>query len=212
MCITDIRLTKRGRMSIYVDGEFTCTLHTDIYATSKLEVGQEITSQRLEELFGLSQEKIAKESALRLLSQRSYTAKGLRDKLAKHADQESAQTAVARMEELGLVDDADYARRYAAYCLKTKGYSIRRTAQALREKGIHRELAQEVLSEIEIDPELAVARVVLRKYMRYLEDEKGVNKTINALARLGFAYEDIRRVVSNLQKDNAYYDDYEIED
>lgn len=205
MRITDIRTTKRGRISVYVDEEFTCVLHPDVAAASGLAVGSEITSHRLEELGALSMQKIAKERALGLLSARSYTAKGLRDKLAAHTDEESAQLAVERMEELGLVDDADYARRFAADCVNIKGYSLRRTAQVLREKGVDRQIVEETLADMDVDPEPAIARIVLRKHPRFLEDEKAYTKTINALARLGYDYGNIRRVLRNLAEDMEYY-------
>lgn len=207
MEITDIRITKRGRYSIYVEGEFACVLHPDIYAVSGLSVGDTLTPHLLEQLKGESTGKLAREKALALLSQRAYTAGKLYGKLVEYTEDEgAAAAAVARMEELGLVNDVDYARRFASDCLNLRHYSMARTAQALREKGIDTELIRETLDSMEYDPQPAIARLIQRKYSRYLEDEKGVRKTLSALQRLGYRYGDIRAVLENLAKDPTFYE------
>lgn len=52
--------------------------------------------------------------------------------------------------------------------------------------------------------------LIERKYMRYLSDEKGINKTINALVRLGYSYREIKdalKIVSeNLEMSEDIYD------
>ena len=53
--------------------------------------------------------------------------------------------------------------------------------------------------------------LIERKYGRYLSDEKGVQKTINGLLRMGYSYGEIRdalKVINeNLQaEDEVYYD------
>lgn len=209
MLVTGIERTKKGRFSIYCDGEFVCALHPDIFASSPLTAGATVTGEEMAAYQQQSEAKITKDRALRLLSARSYTRRGLYRKLIDYADEDTAWSVVDRMEELGLVNDADYARRYASDCTKLKGYSIRRTKQALMEKGIDRDIADDILSEMDFDPEPAIARVICRKYLRYLEDEKGIIKTTNALLRLGYSHGDIRRTIANLCEDIEYYSDYE---
>jgi regulatory protein len=209
MLITAIERTKKGRFSIYCDGEFACALHPDIYASSPLKPGRDIDPEELANLHSQSERRITKDRALRLLSARAYTSHGLLQKLLAYTDADSAQAAVARMAELGLIDDLDYARRYAAECLERKGFSLSRTKQALREKGIPRDVIDEALEEARGDPEPAIARVILRKYLPGLDTEKGENKATNALLRLGYRHGDIRRVMENLREDTSYYDEWE---
>lgn len=206
MLVTAIRQTKRGRISVYVDDEFYCVLHIDVFALSDLVTGKPVEQERLEELRMQSEERIARERAISLLSARSYTEQGLYRKLCERADEQAAAAAVARMLELGLLDDADYARRYAADCIGLKGFSRRRTAQELQRKGIARDIIERTLQDCEEDPQPAIARVIKRKYLRYLGDEKGVNKTTNALIRLGYHYGDIRAVINNFLEDVDYYE------
>lgn len=207
MQVTDARQTRRGKISIYIDGEFACVLHPDVYASSALRIGRETSAEELSGLLSQSLEKQAREKALSLLSRRSYTSGMLYSKLLENVGAEAAAAAVARMQELGLLDDADYARRYAAECLNRKGYSLSRTKQALLAKGIDRDLAEDTLAALEYDPQPAIARIVRRKYLRCLGDEAGVKKTVAALARLGYQYADIRVVLGNLAEDENYYED-----
>ena len=209
MLVTAIERTKKGRFSIFCDGDFCCALHADVFAAAPIIVGAEIAPEELEELRVQSETRITKDRALRLLSARAYTAYGLQRKLLAYTDEDIAAEAVARMVELGLVDDLDYARRYAADCMRQKGFSLARTRQALREKGIDRDTADEVLAEMDEDAEPAIARIILKKYSRYLDDEKGRLRTMNGLLRLGYRHGEIRTVLENLLEDESYYDDEE---
>lgn len=154
-------------------------------------------------------QRYAREYALTLLSRRAYTEKGLYDKLCTRCDEESAAAAVARMIELNLLDDKDYARRMAADCVNLKGMAPRRAAMELARKGIDRDIIDSTVSELETDPQPAIARIVKRKYLSYLNDEKGRNKTVNALLRLGYRYGDIAAALRNLADDEDYYEDWE---
>ena len=211
MRITDIRpvKSKKNRYSIFLDDEFFCSLHVDILLGSRLECGREISEEEITHLHRQSEEKITRERALRLLGARSYTKHGLYEKLLAYADEDCAAAAVARMEELGLLNDEDYARRYAADCRNLKGYAPRRIAQELARKGIDRDTAEAVLEEMDDDPEPAIAQVIVRKYLRNLHDEKGAQRIIGALARMGYAFGDIRTVIAHLQEDESYYSNWD---
>ena len=48
-----------------------------------------------------------------------------------------------------------------------------------------------VLSETDFD-EGELVTLIERKYLRYLSDEKGIQKTVNSLLRMGYSYGEIR--------------------
>lgn len=204
MIVTALTSLRRGRVGLHLDGEFHLALHPD--AAAGLTLGYELSPEELEERTSQSNLLFAKEKALYLLSARSYTCRGLCDKLATQWGEEAAAAAVERMLELGYLDDEDYARRYAADLFR-KGRASGRVFRELMAKGIDREIAEAVLEDREDDPELAAAKVVRQKYLGCLEDEKGIRRTQNALIRLGYRYDVIRTVVGHLQEDPAYYDD-----
>ena len=206
MRITDINPTKRGRFSIFVDGDFYGVLHGIVHARAGLSPGSEIAQPELDALIEESSLIIAREKALSLLSARAYTERGLYDKLISFTDEEAAWQAVLRMRELGLLNDLDYAERYAANCMDSKGYSASRTRLALRQKGIAPEIIDEAMREFDSqDPETAIAGIITRKYLHYLQTESGRHKTANALYRKGFRLRDIQLVINNLIDDDEYY-------
>lgn len=195
MTVTDIHQTKKGRYAVYVDGEFVLALHKDIYFVSGLEAGRPVTQERLEELFRESEYRAAVEKAAQLLSRAANTTHQLYEKLCRTVDPQAAAAAVARMVELGLMDDQDYARRKAADLTNLRGCGPRRVADELRRRGLEPQAISQAMEALEGDPRQRLAQLVERKYAPALGDEKGRRRTINALLRLGYDYEDIRAVL-----------------
>ena len=146
-----------------------------------------------------SETRRAKEKALYLLEYRSHSKKELADKISRTTSREAAEAAVEKMEELGLMNDEAYARQLAGTLLEKKGYGLRRARQELLQKGIDRELVEELLEELAPDPEEKLREIVERKYRNQLGDEKGYRRTVAALQRLGYGWEDIKTVLAEFQ-------------
>ncbi len=201
MIITDI-VPKRKRLSaIYIDGEFALKLDTETVISSPYSVGSNITDEQLKQLIEASGEKRAKEKALWLLSSRDHSKRELEAKIRKSSDIDSAKKAVERMEELGLVDDEKFARRYAEQLINVKHLSKKGAKYKLIEKGIDKDLAEQILEELDPDPREHIETLIERKYLRYLSDEKGRRKTVSALQRMGYSWSDIKAVMSNYFED-----------
>ena len=134
MRITDLSRTKRGRYAVSVEGQYLFSLHEEVFYTARLAVGMDLSVEELEALRRESDYKTAKERALRLLSARGYTAHQLKEKLSRYADEEASQAAVDRMEELGLVNDGDYAFCCARDLYNLKHYSPQIGRASCRER------------------------------------------------------------------------------
>ncbi len=201
MVITNIVPKRKKLSAVYIDGEFALKIDTETLISSPYSIGSEITDEQLKELLDESGEKRAKEKALWLLSTRDHSKRELETKIRKTSDSESAKKAVERMEELGLVDDEKFARRYAEELINVKHLSIRGAKYKLTEKGIDKELAEEILEELNPDPREHIEILIERKYKRYLNDEKGRRKTVAALQRMGYSWSDIKSVMSNYFED-----------
>lgn len=197
MTITDIVPKRKKLSAIYIDGEYALKLDTETILISPFSVGSEITDEQLKDLIEKSAEKRAKEKALWLISYRDHSKKELCEKIAKTSDREAAEKATKRMEELGLVDDEKYARRYAHQLINVKHLSQKSALYKLTEKGIEKELAEEILEEMEINPQEHIAILIEKKYLSCLGDEKGKKRTVNALMRLGYYWSDIRSVLND---------------
>ena len=202
MIITDV-VPKHKRLSaLYIDGEFALKIDTEAFLSSRFKIGGEITDDELKELIEYSNEKRAKEKALWLISYRDHSKKELSEKLRRDSDDEAAHKAVERMEELGLIDDEKYARRYAEELINVKHLSVRGARYKLTEKGIDRELADEILEELDPDPREHIEIIIERKYKKALTDEKGRRRAVAALQRMGYSWSDINAVIGEYEDDN----------
>lgn len=201
MIITDIVPKRKKLSALYIDGEFALKLDTETVLMSRFSVGSEITDEELRELIDSSNEKRAKERALWLISYRDHSKKELEEKVKKTSDDVSAKKAVERMEELGLVDDEKFARRYAEELINVKHLSVRGARYKLTEKGIDRELADEILEELDPDPREHIQIIIDKKYSAALADEKGRRRCIAALQRMGYAWSDINAVIGEYTED-----------
>ncbi|MBS6859544.1 MAG: regulatory protein RecX [Clostridiales bacterium] len=200
MELTAIEPRRHRLVQLYLDGEAAVKLDAATAQEARLRVGMELDDEELHELLQKSDAARAKEKALYLLEHRPHAKRELERKLSRTVGEEAAQAAADRMEELGLVDDADYAARLAQE-LARKGYAFSRTVQELVRRGVDRELAQEAAREASPDPEEAIRRLIQRKYERRLGDEKGRRQTAAALQRLGYRWEEIRSALREFDGD-----------
>lgn len=201
MTITDIKKGRKYLSAIYIDGELAVHLDTRVVLEENVRAGKEITDERLKELIDISNVRRAKEKALWLISYRDHSKKELVQKIAKTADKESAEIAVDRMEELGLVNDEKYARRYLDQLINIKHLSKNAAKYKLLEKGIDRNLIDEILCETETDPQEHIRAIIERKYLKSLSDEKGKRRCFAGLQRMGYSYSDINSVLQEYIED-----------
>lgn len=204
MTITAIEPRRKGLSALYIDGEFAMKLDTQTLLENRFDVGRDIDDDELHDIIALSNERRAKEKALWLISYRDHSKKELTDKIKRTCDEESAQKAVDRLEELGLVNDEGFARRYAEQLIFSKHMSKRGAIYELSRKGIEKELAEEILEDIDVDENEEILAVLKKKY-RNFDDEKTRRRAVSALQRLGYGWDSIRHAMED-------YSDYTEED
>ena len=200
--ITQIKETKKGRLALFLDGEFAFSLDEDTFAAAALHEEDEVEEWRLEELRKQSDTRKALDKAMDLLSLRDHAAGELYQKLCRKFDGPSAAYAVAKAQELGLLDDAQFARRRAAELLR-KRKSRRAILDDLTAKGIDRDTAagavEALYADAEQDPELtAAAQLVQRHYAAKLAAGRR-DQVAAALARRGFSHAVIRQALETDQ-------------
>jgi len=128
--------------------------------------------------------------ALKLISARPLSRAELTGKLAgKGVDEAEIEDAAGWLEELGLLDDAEYAhmvvRHYSA-----KGYGIHKAKNELFRRGVPRELWEDALAELS-DPAGAID-CFLSSRLGTQAERSQIRTCCQALLRRGFAYSDIR--------------------
>lgn len=135
-------------------------------------------------------ESVARKILLDQLTGQARSRKELADKLAKKlVPEEIATRLLDRFEEVGLIDDAAFARLWIDSRQSGKGLARRALAQELRRKGIADEVAREALDAVDPSDEEAAARILVQRKLRTMSRLDDVTKTrrlLGMLARKGY--------------------------
>ena len=200
MTITAIEPRRRQMCALFIDGEYVMNLDAQTLIENRFDVGREIDDDELGEIIEKSNERRAKDKALWLISYRSHSKKELFDKLRRDFDEYSAQKAVDRMQELGLINDGEFAKAYALKLVYGKKMSLRAAELELRRKGIDEITAEQALSELEYDAQTQIIEFISKKY-RNIEDEKVRRRAVAALQRKGYGWDDIKQAIESMSGD-----------
>ena len=188
---------KGDKIHISVDGEYFMTVDEMYFSSLYLKNGQEITQDELLTLKSAIESRRAFNYAVSLLSKRAHSEYELRSKMKLKGLADEADGAIEKLKKFGYVDDEHFASLFVSELINVKKYGKRRIEQELYKKGIDRDVIRDALDNAEF-PEDGLKTLIKRKYFRYLNDEKGINKTINALLRLGYSYSEIRDALSEI--------------
>lgn len=200
MKITALQKKKKYLTGVYIDFEYALDLDTRVLEENRILPDKEIDDEKLRELISQSEHRRAKEKALWLISFRDHSSKELFVKLKRDFSEEVANATVERMRELRLIDDESFARRLARD-LHTKHQSEQNIRLKLIEKGIDRDFAESVVSELEIDPVEEITILIEKKYSKKLSDETGRRRTVAALQRAGYKWSDIKSALAHFDED-----------
>ncbi|MEE1055944.1 MAG: regulatory protein RecX [Acutalibacteraceae bacterium] len=192
MLITAVEPRKKSMSAVYIDGEFAMNLDTMTLLENRIKAGVEITDEELYSLIQKSDAHRAKERALNLITYRDHSKKELTEKIKRTCSEDATQQVVQHMEELGLIDDENFARKYANELLRKKHMSPKAIQYKLREKGISPETIEIIKEELEFDSYKEIRAVLDKKYSDYADDEKVKKRAIAALQRLGWSWNDIK--------------------
>lgn len=200
MTITAIEPRRRQMCALFIDGEYVMNLDAQTLIENRFDVGREIDDDELGEIIEKSNERRAKDKALWLISYRSHSKKELFDKLRRDFDEDSAQKAVDRMQELGLINDGEFAKAYARKLVYGKKMSLRAAELELRRKGIDNITAEQVLDALDYDAQTQIIEFISKKY-RNIEDEKVRRRAVAALQRKGYGWDDIKQAIESISGD-----------
>lgn len=197
MLITAAEERKKGLTALYIDGEYAVSVDSVTFMSSSFKTGSEITDEQLYELIQLSNVNRAKEKALYFIEYRPRSRKEVEEKLVPVFGEDASEQAISRLEELGLIDDEVFARRYAQQMFDSKHYSAKRVSFELMKKGIDRSIIDGLIEELEPDPCEQIEKIISKKYARCLDDEKGRQRAINGLRAMGFSWQDIKECLGD---------------
>ncbi len=148
----------------------------------------------------------AKKRALRILGTRNLSRKEMTDKLtAKGTPPETAEQTADWLEQIGMINDADYAgaivRHYSA-----RGYGVLRIRDELYRRGIDRDLWDDALTNMPDMDDKAYA--ALRAKLGGIKpDKKQLARATAALSRRGFAWGEVRAAVERYFAEEDFTDE-----
>lgn len=198
---------KGDKIHIHIDGEYKMTVDRAFWLSEHWHTLKEIDEEELAALEEAVSSRRAFNTGLTLLSARSHGRTELFRKLSRKHSPEAAENALLRLEELGLLDDEAFAEDLARELFERKHYSPRRIQSELISRGIDREIAQNTAEALDNDDKTRIIILLQTKYSRCLDDEKSLNRTRNALLRLGYSYSDIRSALSELEQTKEDFED-----
>ncbi|AOW94517.1 recombination regulator RecX [Rhodococcus sp. WMMA185] len=124
------------------------------------------------------------------MTDRARTRAELAERLAqKGYSADVTERVLDRLSEVGLIDDADFARQWVRSRHTYSGKGKRALAMELRRKGIGREDATEALAQIDVDDERQRASELVAKKLRTMsvdDRDRAARRLVSMLARRGF--------------------------
>ena len=149
------------------------------------------------------------DSSLKILSLRDHSEAELRRKLAgKGYEEQGIEESVARLKELGYLDDLRFARSFASSALRNgRGYGGRLKLELSR-RGVAPGIVSEVLAELsaEYDERELLAQLIERRYPAFdaaTAPDKEKRKVVGYLQRRGFS---LSAIFAALKGESGYGD------
>ena len=190
---------RKGRVSLFLDGDFALGLDAEVVAKASLQVGQELSLERIEELAQANLFHLGYNAALHYLSFRQRTESEVRQRLLRHGFAETTvEQVIARLRDQGLVDDLAFAQFWRDNRQSFSPRSRYLVRQEMRRKGVAPEAIEQATSGI--DDEASAYQAAQRK-ARLLRDasyEDFRRRLGSYLRQRGFGYEVINRIVERL--------------
>lgn len=194
------------RVSVFLDGEFAFGIHKDLVAKHHLAVGTTLAAEEVRKIEQDEQYVEAKQTALDYLAYKPRTEEEVRRKLRrKDAPEPVIEDVVARLHELGYLDDEAYASDYVRNRFASKKYGPVRIQRELVERGVDRHVAERAVAELfEDEDPVAAAREHAEKRWARLADEddprRRKQKLYRYLRRRGFTSDTIYPLLDELEQ------------
>ena len=190
---------RAGRYWLTLDDGTKLALYRQTVEDFGIYSGRELTEVELQSLQEAAGAMSAKMRAVRIVAASNVSKKDLKQRLIQKGENPTdAADAVAWMEEMHLVDDAETARQIVSRCA-AHGYGIQRAKQALYEKKIPKEYWEDALSDYPDQTQAIMS--FLRSRLADRSDQREIKRATDALLRRGHSYGDVRRALSRLNLD-----------
>lgn len=196
--ITQIKPQKsKKRVNIFLDDKFAFGLDLENFVKLELKVEQELTDKEVKEIVKKAEFQKVYDKILRFATLRPRSKKEYEYWLKKHKVHNSLHNKLFnRLKRLDFLNDEKFAAWWVEQRTSFRPRSARALRLELRQKGIDRNIIDDVLANIKIDETKIAKELVERKKYKWEKlDGFEKRKKISAyLARKGFNWEVIKKV------------------
>jgi regulatory protein len=184
------------RASVFLDGKYAFSLTLNELVAERLKIGQGLDEAEHKRLKKISEDGKLTARALEWVLNRPRSNREFRDYMfRKKAEPEMIQRTLDEFTDRGYLDEA----RYVAWMIdlrRRKGKSERAIRAELASKGVDREVVTQAAERGGDEQERLRALVTKKSRLpRYKADPQ---KLLQYLARQGYDYDDIKRVLAEL--------------
>ena len=196
---------KQERVLVYLEGGDLLRITESELLRFGLCIGLDIDDRTVVELQQSGARSETRVRAANMISARPLSRRELVKRLKeKGAAESDAEAAADWLEEIGALNDADYAsmlvRHYGGM-----GYGEAKIRDELYRRGVGRELWEDALAASP-DAQETIARVIAQKTKGRALDEKGRKRLSDMLLRRGFAWRDVRAALAAYGENATEFD------
>ncbi|SDW25712.1 RecX family transcriptional regulator [Paenibacillus sp. CF384] len=194
----DRKAKQRYHLFVNDSQEPYTSVHEDLLIKFRLLKGREIHGDELKQIVQEDSKHRAYILSLSHLGARQRTEKEIMRYLArKEIDPETAEKALERLRQEGLVNDKQYANMYASERMRTQMKGRRLLQQELVQRGISRDMAKQASQKLNEQSETDIAIRAAHKKWPYIKGEPRERKQKLAvfLLRRGFPMNTVREAV-----------------
>ena len=196
---------KQERVLVYLEGGDLLRITESELLRFGLCIGLDIDDRTVVELQQSGARSETRVRAANMISARPLSRRELVKRLKeKGAAESDAEAAADWLEEIGALNDADYAsmlvRHYGGM-----GYGEAKIRDELYRRGVGRELWEDALAASP-DAQETIARVIAQKTKGRVLDEKGRKRLSDMLLRRGFAWRDVRAALAAYGENATEFD------
>ncbi|MDR1474329.1 MAG: recombination regulator RecX [Endomicrobium sp.] len=187
---------KKNTFEIFFDNDKSIIVLADSIVKFGLSEGYDLQDKEYKEVVSYDKSNRIMSDALLLVSLRSYSFKGLQDKLLqKGYDKDNVLSVVSRLEALNYINDEKFSKSYAVYLSqKCKGeFAIKAT---LEKHGIRKSLISEALNSIKSqeEPYKQIVKIIASKFKNFDKKNKNeIRRIASFFLRRGFSLESIAK-------------------
>lgn len=202
--ITAISSQRRNpdRYSIFIEGEFVLGIDKKTIEDMDLRVGKLVDEKDLKKITSQEELNKAQAYALMLLGYRERSLREIKMRMRQKGYEEKlVEKVVKYLKDRNLINDKRFTQLWAESRIK-KGYGRWRIQSELEQKGVNREIGDEILKDLYsgIDEVQVALDLVEKKRWVSKEPLRLTERVSNLLRRRGFSFEVISDVVEKIHK------------